>query len=642
VNGDVKAKTYPAGDGNKRRRATWAKRAQWLVALAFMASLSFGQSAFNAGPGYDGPGNELRNGMRTGKLAAELQSLSDRVRLSPSANQSVRVIVQFTTTPTQHHFNKVQSRGGKLNASLQLVNAGAFSLPASALKDLADDDEVVSITPDNSLKAMDEYTNDAVGVATAWQEGYQGSGIGVAIIDSGVNDSSPDLRSGMPNQMSTTTQMTTAQTYATQTSRVVYHQDFTGTPTSNSLGASWDLYGHGTHVAGIVGGDGSLSNGQYVGLTPNINLVDLRVLDQNGIGTDSMVIAAIQRAIALKNTYNIRVINLSLGRGISTSYANDPLCQAVESAWKSGIVVVVAAGNYGRLDVDGINGYGTVTAPGNDPFVITVGAMKSMETDTRTDDRIASYSSKGPTTFDHVAKPDLVAPGNLVVSVAASGSTLILEYPANLISAGGRSLSQPYFTLSGTSMATPAVSAAAALLLNQNSSLTPDQIKARLMKTAYKTFPASSVATDPVTGQTYTSYYDLFTVGAGYLDINAAMANNDKAPATVGSALSPRVILNANGTVSLANGNSVIAGSSVVWGTSVVWGNSVVWGTNVNGSSVVWGTSSLSASSVVWGNSTLAGYSVVWGTSGACASSVVWGTATANNQASSIAINGEQ
>jgi serine protease AprX len=148
-----------------------------------------------------------------------------------------------------------------------------------------------------------------------------------------------------------------------------------------------------------------------------VNLIDLRALDMNGAGTDSTVIAAIQQAIALKNTYNIRVINLSLGRGIPVSYTQDPLCQAVESAWKAGIVVVVAAGNYGRLSISGSNGFGTVTAPGNDPYVLTVGATKSNGSPYWSAQTLASYSSKGPTTYDHVAKPDLVAPGNAVISM---------------------------------------------------------------------------------------------------------------------------------------------------------------------------------------------------------------------------------
>ncbi len=168
-------------------------------------------------------------------------------------------------------------------------------------------------------------------------------------------------------------------------------------------------------------------------MLPSVNLIDLRALDANGAGSDSTVIAAIQQAIALKNTYNIKVINLSLGRGIWSSYTQDPLCQAVESAWKSGIVVVVAAGNYGRLGVNGSNGYGTITAPGNDPYVLTVGATKSSGSSYASAETLASYSSKGPTTYDHVVKPDMVAPGNDIVSLAAPGATLEALYSSDLV-----------------------------------------------------------------------------------------------------------------------------------------------------------------------------------------------------------------
>src|SRR5258707_11462404 len=116
-----------------------------------------------------------------------------------------------------------------------------------------------------------------------------------------------------------------------------------------------------------------MSNGRFTGLAPNVNFIDLRVLDKNGAGSDSMVIAAIQRAMQLKSTYNIRVINLSLGRGIATGYANDPLCQAVESAWRAGIVVVVASGNYGRLAVNGSKGDGTARGPRKHPPGVTGG-----------------------------------------------------------------------------------------------------------------------------------------------------------------------------------------------------------------------------------------------------------------------------
>lgn len=601
---NVKYKTEKSSNRNERHGAAWGRRVILLVALAFIASLSFGQrDSFN----------DERAETRTRKMAPELQSLAEQAQLSPTASKNVRVIVQFKQTPTQHHFDKVQARGGKMGARLDLVNGGAFSLPASALKDLADDDEVAFIAPDRKVQATDELTGDAINVSTARSLGLGvwGMGIGVAVIDSGINDSHDDLRN------------TVAQ------SRVFYHQDFTGTSTKNSSGTVvWDTYGHGTHVAGILAGDGTDSGGQgtaQTGISYGVNLIDLRVLNSLGVGSDSNVIAAIQKAIALKSTYNIRIINLSLGRPIYSSYTTDPLCQAVEQAWKAGITVVVAAGNYGRLSVNGSNGYGTVTAPGNDPYVITVGAMKTMGTATRTDDQIASYSSKGPTTYDHVVKPDIVAPGNLITSTISPGSTLATLFPGNKVK-GTINSNYDYFVLSGSSMATPVVSGVVAMLLQQNSALTPDQIKARLMKTAYKTFPTSSVSTDPTTGQTYTSYYDLFTVGAGYLDIAAAVANTDKAPATVGSAFSPYAVPNSNGTVSLVDGNSSVAGSSVVWGNSTVWGNSVVWGTNVSGTSVVWGTASLAGSSVVWGNSSLTGYSVVWSTSSTAASSVVWST----------------
>jgi len=179
---------------------------------------------------------------------------------------------------------------------------------------------------------------------------------------------------------------------------------------------------------------------------------------------------------------------------------------------------VTAAGNLGR------NGYATVLAPGNSPHAITVGCMKTLETYPRTDDLIASYSSRGPTYIDLTVKPDVVAPGNLVVSLLAPGSTLATQYPANIVSPSYYTSSTTagtakYLRLSGTSMATPVVSGAVALMLQKNPSLSPDTVKARLMKTATKNFPAYSTATDPTTGMTYTDTYDIFTVGSGYVDI---------------------------------------------------------------------------------------------------------------------------
>jgi len=466
----------------------------------------------------------------------------------------VNVIVQYKQSPQERHIDAVLRRGGKHLRTLNVVKGAVYSIAAKELADLANDPDVAYISPDRPIKASSiswpnmstnlsqDYKLQAVGADTAILNGYYGTGVGVAIIDSGITNKQDLHGSFLLNQ--------------TNQSRIVHSENIL-----NGGGSTDDTYGHGTHVAGILAGNGNQSNLVYVGVAPNANLINLVALDNTGASTDSVVIAAIQRAIQLSNQYNIQVINLSLGRPIFESYTQDPLCQAVEAAWQAGIVVVVAAGNDGRDNTEKTDGYGTITAPGNDPYVITVGAMNTENTLSTSDDRIASYSSKGPTLLDHIVKPDLVAPGNLIVSVLGDG-TLPVLYPQNVTD-------QNYFILSGTSMATPMVSGAAALLMQQNPNLTPDQVKARLMLTASKNFPVSSVATDLTTGISYTSYYDIFTVGAGYMNVWAALSSS---VTPNGTALSPVASYRPNsGTVSIND----IAGQSVIWGTNSVWSNSV-------------------------------------------------------------------
>jgi len=504
----------------------------------------------------------------------------------------VDVIVQFKQLPTAAHHEKVLSRGGTIKKRYSEFRGAAYTMPASALDDLAADPDVVYISPDRPLSGASttsipmalDYHTASINAPAAWNQGLSGSGVGVAVIDSGI-DLNTDL-----NLLN-----------------VVYNQDFTGA----FLGSASDQYGHGTHVTGIIAGNGLNSAGlldsyTFKGIAQNVSLINLRALDQNGLGSDSGVIAAIDQAIALRSRYNIRVINLSLGRPVWESYKQDPLCQAVEQAWKAGIVVVVAAGNYGRDNNAGTQGYGTITAPGNDPYVITVGAMNTQGSANRNMAVIASYSSKGPTLFDQVIKPDLVAPGNRVISLYNAGQTLSQEYPGNVVPVSlyqSIALNLPsanYFILSGTSMAAPMVSGAAALLLQQHPTLTPDQVKARLMKTAFKGLTQHSVATDPITGITYSDQADIFTVGAGYLDIQAALGNSDLAPSTTGSAISPNAVEDGSGNIVISvNGPSVLGGSSVLWGSSVVWGSSVLWGSDINGESVLWGSSSLEGDSVL-------------------------------------------
>ena len=463
----------------------------------------------------------------------------------------VDVIVQFEKAPSEADFGAVRGRGATEKKRLPLIKSGVFSLPVAALAGVANNPAISFISPDRPVQASLDYAVETLGADIALDYGWDGDGIGVAIIDSGVY-AHEDLE--------------------WPTDRVVYQEGFIGRKVK-------DEFGHGTHVAGIVAGSGNVaefynSTKTFHGVAPGAKLLDLRVLDANGQGTDSGVIAAIQRAIELKDQYNVRVINLSLGRPVFESYTTDPLCQAVEAAWNAGIVVVAAAGNSGRDNSSGTEGYGTIASPGNDPLVITVGAMKTVSTASRADDRIASYSAKGPAPVDHVVKPDIVAPGNRIISLLANRSTLDLEYPQNEISASyytagtGNQQSSDYFKLSGTSMATPMVSGAVALLLDKDPSLTPDQVKARLMKSASKTFPSFSTATDPVTGETFIAQYDIFTVGAGYLDVFAALNNTDIAG---GSAHSPTAFFDPE------TGDVYVVGdSSAVWGTSAIWGTSAV------------------------------------------------------------------
>src|ERR1700733_738748 len=285
---------------------------------------------------------------------------ANNAKISPDlqgykSSQQVQVIVQYApgTQVTCTGLlglvdclvNDVLKLGGKILVQLPLVNGVVALLDGNGITSLSNQSNVVYISLDRPLSPTLNNAAGAVNAEFAWQSNYTGAGVGVALIDSGVN-THPDLYQGI-----------------LPISRVVYQQSFVPGNSSAS-----DQYGHGTHVAGLIAGDGLSSTGPFFsktfkGIAPGANIVNLRVLDQNGEGTDSLVIAAINQAISLKSTYHIRVINLSLGRAVYETYTLDPLCQAVEAAWKSGIVVVVAAGNNGRYQPT--DGYATVTSPGN-------------------------------------------------------------------------------------------------------------------------------------------------------------------------------------------------------------------------------------------------------------------------------------
>jgi subtilisin family serine protease len=268
----------------------------------------------------------------------------------------VEVIVQYNTAAGA---SDIASEGATAKADLPLVHAQLVTVKGGSLTNLASHSSVAYISPNRPVRGSLDHVVTAVNADLAYASGWNGTGVGIAVIDSGVG-SVHDLDADN-----------------SESSRVVYNQSFV--PGDTSTG---DGFGHGTHIAGIIAGNGygstsSNYRGVYRGIAPEANIINLRALDSTGAGTDSSVIAAIQQAIALQNTYNIQVINLSLSRGVYESHTLDPLCQAVESAWQAGIVVVVAAGNMGQYNGAGTNGYATIGAPGNDPYVITVGATNT-------------------------------------------------------------------------------------------------------------------------------------------------------------------------------------------------------------------------------------------------------------------------
>ncbi|HEY3080571.1 MAG TPA: S8 family peptidase [Chloroflexota bacterium] len=316
----------------------------------------------------------------------------------------------------------------------------------------------------------------AVGADRAWAEGSTGRGVTVAVLDSGIA-ADGDL--------------------VQPSNRLLAAVNF-----ADSRGTQADPGGHGTHVAGIVAGNGTRSAGQYVGIAPEANVVDVRVLNDHGNGRVSSVVRGIGWVLAHRAQYNIRVLNLSFGAPSQGSYRGDPLSAAVEIAWRRGLVVVAAAGNNGPSG-------GTVETPGIDPYVITVGATDDQGSFSTADDRLAWFSAWG-TPPDSAPKPDLVAPGRRIVSLRAPGSYLDRLYPDRVVAATGGAT---YFRLTGTSMATPVVAGAVALLLQRQPGLTPDQVKALLTGTARTYGSSDAGAAD----------------GRGLLDARAALHSTPSA-----------------------------------------------------------------------------------------------------------------
>ena len=369
---------------------------------------------------------------------------------------------------------------GMLGRRIASISARVAEVPDDCLSQLASHPNVIAVSADRQVRGALQGTIRAT-VGAAWVAehlGFDGTGIGVAIVDSGVAAWHDDLGNN----------------------RVVHFADFV-----NRQAVPYDDYGHGTHVAGIIAGNGQNAGGSRRGIAPGAHLVVLKALDSAGDGNVSRVIAAIDYAVRNRAAYNIRIINLSVSAGVYESYNTDPLARAARRAVDAGIIVITAAGNLGR-DAAGAIQYGGITAPGNAPWVLTVGASNDKGTVDRADDAIAAFSSRGPGLIDGSVKPDLVAPGVGIESLGDTTSFLYQSRPSARRWGAGRSGQEPYMTLSGTSMAAPIVAGTVALMLHANPTLSPESVKTILRRTAESN-----------------SRYDQFTQGAGFLNSRAAV-----------------------------------------------------------------------------------------------------------------------
>ena len=515
-----------------------------------------------------------------GASAAKLDTVL-RARAQQLTGSS-RVIVQFRGEPD---VRAITGRGGRTGRSLGQSGARVAEISNMALAPLAEDPRVASVSVDGPTFSLMERTGAAVGAAVARQEfGLTGAGVGVAIIDSGISGAHDDFVASSGNGG------------LAWSSRVVHFTDFTSGFAGGWSTYATDLYGHGTHVAGVIGGNGYDSGGVRTGIAPGANLVALKVLDGNGYGYTSDAIAALDYAIAIKDVYNIRVINLSIASGVFESFETDPFAQAAKRAVDAGIIVVAAAGNLGR-HTSGAAQYGGITSPGNAPWVLTVGAASHQGTAARSNDTIGIFSSRGPSWIDFAAKPDLVAPGVGIESTTDPFSTLSQLNPTSQVAGNDPSLwYKPYLSLSGTSVAAPVVTGTVALMLQANPQLTPNAVKAILQYTAQ-----------------VREGYDFLTQGAGLLNTRGAirMARFFAHPSSSG----PGAM------------EDVLAGEPVAWSRHLLWGNYQVKGGILLPGSNAWalgqrwgGLSTPEGQPVVWGAQNLD--NIVWATD----DNIVWAT----------------
>jgi serine protease AprX len=433
---------------------------RWIVAATLAAVLSFTTMLALQWGGSLTPSSPGASALTAAPLSEPASPLARLASSHPG--RQVEVIVQLRpgTDPATGRA-LVRTDGGSVTRELPIIGGLGARLTAEAAQRLSADPAVRTVSLNAAVEqegmvdptALATAYNQSLRAEKAWAAGYTGKGVGVAVVDTGIAGALPDFRVSQTDP----------------TSRVV--ASAVVNPAATRAG---DSFGHGTHVAGLIAGNGTNRPasdplyGRYAGAAPDANLIDVKVADEDGNATVLDVIDGLQFVIDHKSNYNIRVVNLSLKSTSPESYKTDPLDAAVEAAWNSGIVVVVAAGNLGTAP-DAVS-----YAPANDPYVITVGGVDDMGTKGISDDMLAPWSSRG-TTQDGFEKPDVVAPGARLVSTIAPGSVYTQLCPSCVTDGS-------YFRVGGTSMAAAVVSGEAADLIQAYPSWTPNQVKAQLVK----------------------------------------------------------------------------------------------------------------------------------------------------------------
>jgi serine protease AprX len=434
---------WGAGGRDGRRLALAA-----LAALALIVPLSAG--ADNGGNGKNGGQSQGKGwGRDKDRDAWIAPGLLDRGKKDPT--KKIHVIIQ-SADGASGALDSVNGLGGFLRRRLNASNAIAIDIPAGALNWLAKKKGLI-VTPDSPVQLSANPSSTQLwpyvsGAAWLWPSSMKPAPQAptIAVVDSGIDANRADFDNG---------------------ARVAAQVNL-ASMTPNSPG---DGRGHGTLVAGIAAGS---APGHY-GVAPNAKIVSIDVMDDTGTARTSDVIAACDWILANKSTYNIRVANFSLHSAAMTHFYNDPLDRAVERLWFNNVFVVAAAGNYGKPN----KASGVMYAPGNDPFVMTVGAADLGNRADTSDDTAAPWSAWG-STEDGFAKPEISAPGRYIVGPVPVNATLPAQKADHVVSPG-------YMKLSGTSFAAPVVAGAAAQILARHPSWTPDQVKGALMLTAQST-----------------------------------------------------------------------------------------------------------------------------------------------------------